>query len=77
MGIALLATFSLDCLSKLHIFDMYFLLFASINLAYFLCCVEMLSSALLTENILFDHRPLQLNDDDYQRVCQIPKIKVL
>ncbi|XP_057483315.1 DNA (cytosine-5)-methyltransferase CMT3 isoform X2 [Actinidia eriantha] len=36
---------------------------------------ELLSSALLTENILFDHRPLQLNDDDYQRVCQIPKIK--
>ena len=77
MGIALLATFSLDCLSKLHIFDMYFLLFAFIHLACFLCCVEMLSSALLTENILFDHRPLQLNDDDYQRVCQIPKIKVL
>ncbi|RWR87147.1 DNA cytosine-5-methyltransferase 1-like protein [Cinnamomum micranthum f. kanehirae] len=25
--------------------------------------------------ILFDHRPLRLNDDDYQRVCQIPKRK--
>lgn len=25
---------------------------------------------------LFDHKPLQLNDDDYQRVCQIPKRKV-
>ncbi|THU45863.1 hypothetical protein C4D60_Mb02t22450 [Musa balbisiana] len=24
---------------------------------------------------LFDHKPLQLNDDDYQRVCQIPKRK--
>ncbi|GFZ18230.1 chromomethylase 3 [Actinidia rufa] len=36
---------------------------------------ELLSSALSAENILFDHRPLQLNDDDYQRVCQIPKIK--
>ncbi|CAL9206531.1 unnamed protein product [Musa hybrid cultivar] len=24
---------------------------------------------------LFDHNPLQLNDDDYQRVCQIPKRK--
>ncbi|KAE9462306.1 hypothetical protein C3L33_05784, partial [Rhododendron williamsianum] len=24
---------------------------------------------------LFDHRPLQLNVDDYQRVCQIPKRK--
>ncbi|PSR90243.1 DNA (cytosine-5)-methyltransferase [Actinidia chinensis var. chinensis] len=36
---------------------------------------ELLSPALSAENILFDHRPLQLNDDDYQRVCQIPKIK--
>lgn len=26
--------------------------------------------------ILFDHRPLQLNEDDYLRVCQIPKRKV-
>ncbi|XP_055819015.1 DNA (cytosine-5)-methyltransferase CMT3-like isoform X1 [Solanum dulcamara] len=25
--------------------------------------------------VLYDHRPLQLNDDDYQRVCQIPKRK--
>lgn len=25
---------------------------------------------------LFDHRPLQLNEDDYQRVCAIPKKKV-
>ncbi|KAG9459845.1 hypothetical protein H6P81_004353 [Aristolochia fimbriata] len=24
---------------------------------------------------LFDHRPLQLNDDDYQRVCHVPKQK--
>ncbi|GAB2292820.1 Alpha-1,3-mannosyltransferase cmt1, partial [Dionaea muscipula] len=24
---------------------------------------------------LYDHRPLQLNEDDYQRVCQIPKEK--
>ncbi|XP_060196733.1 DNA (cytosine-5)-methyltransferase CMT3-like isoform X1 [Lycium barbarum] len=24
---------------------------------------------------LYDHRPLQLNEDDYQRVCQIPKRK--
>ncbi|KAF3662185.1 putative PP2A regulatory subunit TAP46-like [Capsicum annuum] len=24
---------------------------------------------------LYDHRPLQLNDDDHQRVCQIPKRK--
>lgn len=28
------------------------------------------------KEILFDHRPLRLNDDDYQRVCQIPKKKV-
>ncbi|XP_047330828.1 DNA (cytosine-5)-methyltransferase CMT3 [Impatiens glandulifera] len=27
------------------------------------------------EHALFDHRPLQLNNDDYQRVCQIPKHK--
>ncbi|OIS96505.1 PREDICTED: DNA (cytosine-5)-methyltransferase CMT3-like [Nicotiana attenuata] len=26
-------------------------------------------------SVLYDHRPLQLNDDDYQRVCQIPKRK--
>ncbi|KAK9157092.1 hypothetical protein Scep_003666 [Stephania cephalantha] len=25
--------------------------------------------------MLHDHKPLQLNDDDYQRVCQIPKKK--
>ncbi|CAH9119436.1 unnamed protein product [Cuscuta epithymum] len=25
--------------------------------------------------VLHDHRPLQLNDDDYQRVCHIPKRK--
>ncbi|OVA20709.1 Chromo domain/shadow [Macleaya cordata] len=25
--------------------------------------------------MLYDHRPLQLNDDDFQRVCQIPKKK--
>ena len=25
---------------------------------------------------LFDHRPLKLNEDDYERVCQIPKKKV-
>ncbi|PHU29574.1 DNA (cytosine-5)-methyltransferase 1 [Capsicum chinense] len=25
--------------------------------------------------ILYDHRPLQLNEDDYQRVCQIPRRK--
>ncbi|XAR60439.1 DNA (cytosine-5-)-methyltransferase [Bertholletia excelsa] len=28
-----------------------------------------------TKHVLFDHRPLQLNNDDYQRVCQIPKRK--
>ncbi|XP_060196738.1 DNA (cytosine-5)-methyltransferase CMT3-like [Lycium barbarum] len=25
--------------------------------------------------VLYDHRPLKLNEDDYQRVCQIPKRK--
>ncbi|CAA0842520.1 DNA (cytosine-5)-methyltransferase CMT3 [Striga hermonthica] len=28
-----------------------------------------------SEHNLFDHRPLQLNQDDYERVCQIPKKK--
>ncbi|KAK3027160.1 hypothetical protein RJ639_041261 [Escallonia herrerae] len=28
-----------------------------------------------SEHQLFDHRPLQLNEDDYLRVCQIPKKK--
>ncbi|XP_058108507.1 DNA (cytosine-5)-methyltransferase CMT3-like [Magnolia sinica] len=27
------------------------------------------------KTMLFDHRPLQLNEDDFQRVCQIPKRK--
>nr|AVP26960.1 chromomethylase [Salvia miltiorrhiza] len=27
------------------------------------------------EHLLCDHRPLQLNQDDYERVCQIPKKK--
>ena len=26
--------------------------------------------------ILYDHRPLELNEDDYARVCLIPKFKV-
>ncbi|GMH11523.1 hypothetical protein Nepgr_013364 [Nepenthes gracilis] len=26
-------------------------------------------------DVLYDHRPLELNEDDYQRVCQIPKTK--
>ncbi|XP_059667350.1 DNA (cytosine-5)-methyltransferase CMT3-like [Cornus florida] len=29
----------------------------------------------LQKHALFDHRPLQLNEDDYQRVCQIPMKK--
>ncbi|KAL6982395.1 DNA (cytosine-5)-methyltransferase cmt3 [Sarracenia purpurea var. burkii] len=39
---------------------------------------ELLSSSFeseASEHVLFDHRPLQLNDDDYQRTCQIPKRK--
>lgn len=27
-------------------------------------------------HMLYDHQPLQLNDDDYERVCRIPKKKV-
>lgn len=30
-----------------------------------------------TKSILYDHRPLQLGQDDYLRVCQIPRRKVL
>ncbi|KAL0369393.1 UNVERIFIED_CONTAM: DNA (cytosine-5)-methyltransferase CMT3 [Sesamum angustifolium] len=29
----------------------------------------------VSEHCLFDHRPLLLNQDDYERVCQIPKKK--
>ncbi|XP_042480640.1 putative DNA (cytosine-5)-methyltransferase CMT1 isoform X2 [Macadamia integrifolia] len=29
----------------------------------------------LQKALLFDHRPLKLNEDDYQRVCRIPKKK--
>ncbi|KAJ9562988.1 hypothetical protein OSB04_008148, partial [Centaurea solstitialis] len=28
-----------------------------------------------SEHLLYDHRPLKLNDDDHQRVCQVPKRK--
>ncbi|KAM7501160.1 hypothetical protein LguiB_000064 [Lonicera macranthoides] len=28
-----------------------------------------------SSHVLFDHQPLQLNEDDYQRVCQVPKRK--
>ncbi|XVE56455.1 hypothetical protein DITRI_Ditri04bG0011200 [Diplodiscus trichospermus] len=34
-----------------------------------------LSKAKPAKHLLYDHRPLQLNTDDYQRVCQIPKRK--
>ncbi|KAM7487179.1 hypothetical protein LguiB_024663 [Lonicera macranthoides] len=33
------------------------------------------SGSELLSHVLFDHRPLQLNEDDYQRTCQIPKRK--
>lgn len=29
-----------------------------------------------SEHLLYDHCPLKLNDDDYQRVSRIPKRKV-
>ncbi|KAK4280946.1 hypothetical protein QN277_012498 [Acacia crassicarpa] len=28
-----------------------------------------------TKKMIYDHRPLRLNEDDYQRVCQIPRKK--
>ncbi|KDP44326.1 hypothetical protein JCGZ_19193 [Jatropha curcas] len=39
---------------------------------------ELLDSSLKSkssENLLYDHRPLELNNDDYQRACRIPKKK--
>lgn len=33
------------------------------------------SAIVALEHALHDHRPLQLNEDDYQRVCRIPKQK--
>ena len=35
-----------------------------------------LFAGLELNDLLFDHRPLELNEDDYQRVCRIPKKKV-
>ena len=29
-----------------------------------------------SNNLLYDHRPLKLNNDDYERVCHIPVKKV-
>lgn len=29
-----------------------------------------------SDHLLYDHQPYKLNEDDYQRVCQIPKRKV-
>lgn len=28
------------------------------------------------KSILYDHRPHKLNQDDYERVCLVPKFKV-
>jgi DNA (cytosine-5)-methyltransferase 1 len=33
------------------------------------------SESELTEHVLYDHRPLELNPDDYERACKIPKKK--
>ncbi|KAG6526584.1 hypothetical protein ZIOFF_016575 [Zingiber officinale] len=43
-------------------------------------CAQALASGSIVDRPIakhqfFDHRPLQLNDDDYQRVCAIPKKK--
>ncbi|XP_012574570.1 putative DNA (cytosine-5)-methyltransferase CMT1 [Cicer arietinum] len=35
----------------------------------------MATSKSAPRRVLYDHRPLQLNKDDYERVCQIPKKK--
>jgi DNA (cytosine-5)-methyltransferase 1 len=34
-------------------------------------------SRLPLNKMLYDHRPLKLNVDDHERVCRIPKEKVL
>ncbi|XP_027362707.1 DNA (cytosine-5)-methyltransferase CMT3 [Abrus precatorius] len=36
---------------------------------------NMAAAQSISRRILYDHRPLQLNKDDYDRVCQIPKKK--
>jgi len=36
----------------------------------------MSSTQSTARRILYDHRPLQLNQDDYDRVCRIPQKKV-
>ncbi|KAG5123680.1 hypothetical protein JHK82_030417 [Glycine max] len=36
---------------------------------------SMASAQSAPDRILYDHRPLQLNKDDYERVCQIPQKK--
>ncbi|XP_027357407.1 DNA (cytosine-5)-methyltransferase CMT3 [Abrus precatorius] len=33
------------------------------------------SGTKLPKSLIYDHRPLELNSDDFQRVCQIPKTK--
>ncbi|KAK9213755.1 hypothetical protein WN944_005740 [Citrus x changshan-huyou] len=30
-----------------------------------------------SNSLLYDHRPFQMNNDDYERVCRIPKKKHL
>ena len=43
----------------------------------FPCGIEMIGSDITKqEAILYDHRPHQLFEDDYIRVCQIPRRKV-
>ncbi|CAI9761350.1 unnamed protein product [Fraxinus pennsylvanica] len=36
---------------------------------------SVMSNSEVSEHELYDHRPYQLNQDDYERVCQIPKKK--
>ncbi|KAJ6702636.1 CYTOSINE-SPECIFIC METHYLTRANSFERASE [Salix koriyanagi] len=37
--------------------------------------IRLKKMGLKLNDLLFDHRPLELNEDDYQRVCRIPKKK--
>lgn len=61
------------------IFDHAFFLFLTFTSSV-LGSLEMIGFALNNATskkcILYDHRPYQLSEDDYIRVCQIPKRKV-
>ena len=49
--------------------------------SFYFCYVDLFDSEASAKSssqmkMLYDHIPLRLNEDDYERVCQIPKEKV-